>query len=153
MIPKIPRGMGPDFIRWFLLECAGPDGSTSWTTLRLSLPLQPKERPRAAANPRGGRPLVYTSPNYRKWLKEAEKQLSEQWTAPPLAGALAAFEFHGSARSDLDNLEGAVLDAAVKAGVFANDRVTVMPAHISIWQASPTPEIFLYVRPWWSQSR
>lgn len=124
----------------------GPSGSIDWITLRLDGPLQPKERPRQGV----GR--SYTSAKYRGWLKAAQASLTEQWQGrPPLEHALAGFEFHGHARSDLDNLSGSVLDAAVKAGVFVDDRCSRVAGGVLWWQRAPMDQqvTFLYVRPWW----
>lgn len=127
-----------------MLSQPGPDGGTRWETLRLDLPLQPKERPRQ------GRGRSFTSPRYRQWLEDARGELQAQWQGrPPLEHALFAVEFHGHGRSDVDNLEGAVLDVAVKAGVIHDDRCSRLPLHASYWQPSPEPVTFLYLRPWW----
>lgn len=123
----------------------GPDGA-DWTALRLEGPLQPKERPRQGA----GR--SFTSPKYRAWLKAAQDSLALQWgDRAPLDHALCGFEFHGHGRSDVDNLQGAVLDAAVKAGVLLDDRCSRIPGSLCWWQSAPTSqqETYLYVRPWW----
>lgn len=65
--------------------------------------------------------------------------------------ALCGFEFHGHGRSDVDNLQGAVLDAAVKAGILTDDRCARIPGSLGWWQPAPTAqqETYLYLRPWW----
>lgn len=135
--------MGVQYLIWMLNQ-PGPDGSTEWERLLLDLPLQPKERPRQ------GQGRSFTSPKYRQWLTDAQEALRAQWRGrPPLEHALFSIEFHGHARSDVDNLEGAVLDAAVKAGVLRDDRCSRLPLHLSYWQASSNPMTYLYLRPWW----
>lgn len=124
----------------------GPDGTNEWLTLRLDGPLQPKERPRQ------GMGRSFTSAKYRAWLRAAQDSLTLQWAGqPPLEYALAGFEFHGHARSDVDNLQGAVLDAAVKAGVLVDDKCSRVPGGVQWWQSAPTDKqvSFLYLRPWW----
>jgi hypothetical protein len=123
----------------------GPSGH-DWITLQLGGPLQPKERPRQ------GMGRSYTSAKYRAWLAAATGALAEQWQGrPPLPHALSAIEFHGHGRSDVDNLSGAVLDAAVKAGVLVDDRCTRLPGALTWWQPAPTDRqrTFLYLLPWW----
>ena len=138
--------MGIQSMMMIMLQ-PGPNGSSSdWITLRLDGPLQPKERPRQGA----GR--SFTSPRYRAWLAASQAALQAQWgQRPPLEHALAGFEFHGHGRSDVDNLQGAVLDAAVKAGVLVDDRCSRVPGGIQWWQSAPTSQqvTFLYLRPWW----
>ena len=124
----------------------GPDGTHEWLTLRLDGPLQPTERPRQGM---GG---SFNSARYRAWLRAAQDSLTLQWAGrPPLEYALAGFEFHGHARSDVDNLQGAVLDAAVKAGVLVDDKCSRVPGGVQWWQSAPTDKqvSFLYLRPWW----
>lgn len=137
-----------------------------WLTLRLDGPLQPKERPRQGRGrssahsgsaptlnerPRQGRGRSFTSPRYRAWLQDQQESLSEQWgDRETLAHALVAIEFHGHGRSDVDNLEGAVLDAAVRAGVFVDDRCSRIPGVLGWWFPAPSGQqvTFLHVLPW-----
>lgn len=124
----------------------GPNGLSDWITLRLDGSLQPKERPRQ------GKGRSYLSPRYRSWLDASRASLIEQWQGrPPIEHALVAFEFHGHGRSDVDNLQGAVLDAAVKAAVLVDDRCARVPGSLQWWQPAPmTGQVtFMYVRPWW----
>ena len=142
---RIQPGAGIRNMMTMFLE-PGPDGSIDWATLRLDGPLQPKERPRQGI----GR--SFTSAKYRAWLAASQASLKQQWgDRPPLQYALAGFEFHGHGRSDVDNLQGAVLDAAVKAGVLTDDRCSLVPGGIQWWQPAPTDQqvSFLYLRPWW----
>lgn len=142
---RLKPGQGIENLLMILLQ-PGPDGASNWTTLRLDGPLQPKERPRQ------GKGRSFTSPKYRAWLGASEASLAAQWQGrAPLGHALVGFEFHGHARSDVDNLQGAVLDAAVKAGVLVDDRCSRLPGGVQWWQPAPTDQqvSFLYVRPWW----
>lgn len=123
----------------------GPTGH-EWLTLSITGPLQPKERPRQ------GNGRSFTSPKYRAWLASAQKALSDQWDGrEPLEQALVGIEFHGHGRSDVDNLSGAVLDAAVKANVLVDDRCARLPGLLIWWQSAPTDQqrTHLYLLPWW----
>jgi hypothetical protein len=123
----------------------GPNGP-DWLTLSLDGPLQPKERPRQ------GQGRSFTSPKYRAWLAASQASLKQQWQErEPLDHALVGIEFHGHGRSDVDNLSGAVLDAAVKAGVLVDDRCSRLPGAVTWWQPAPTDQqrTYLYLLPWW----
>lgn len=140
----LPKGRGPEFLIWMMTQ-PGPDGTANWQKLVLDIPLHSKERPRLGKNG-----IAYTTTAYKKWTAQAVEILKKQWNgSPPLEFALYCVELHGSARGDVDNLEGAVLDAAVKAGVFQNDTCRRLPAHVALWQPSDIPQIVLWVRPWW----
>lgn len=81
----------------------------------------PKQRPRF-----NGR-SAHLSHRYRHWLEDARASMRKQWEGPPLP-LLEDLEvsFHGPARSDIDNLLGAVLDAGTGI-LWVNDRVSVIP--------------------------
>lgn len=99
----------------------------------LRLPLQPKERPRF------GKRRAYTSKRYRRWTQQCRAVLTEWWTAPPLGkGQVVAvhFTFRGPGTSDLDNLQGAVMDAG-KGIVWTDDRVTVLRYIQAQWEKTP----------------
>ena len=116
-----------------------------WITLRLAGPLQPKERPRQ------GMGRSYTSAKYRAWLAASQASLKQQWQGrQPLEHALIGIELHGHGRSDVDNLSGAVLDAAVKADVLVDDRCARLPGALIWWQPAQTDQqqTFLYLLPW-----
>ena len=141
---RVQPGQGVHNLLAILMQ-AGPTGP-DWFKLRLDGPLQPKERPRQ------GQGRSFTSPKYRAWLAASRDSLRAQWQGrPPLEYALTGFEFHGHGRSDVDNLSGAVLDAAVKAGVLVDDRCTRLPGALCWWQPAPTDQqtTFLYLLPWW----
>lgn len=102
----------------------------------LQLPLQPKERPRF------GNGRTYKSSGYREWTKQCRSVLSEWWTVPPLGkGQIVAvqFTFKGPGTSDLDNLQGAVMDAG-KGIVWTDDRVTVLRRIEAEWEKAPKTE-------------
>jgi hypothetical protein len=141
---RVPPGQGIQNLLMTMME-AGPNGR-DWISLRLTGPLQPKERPRQ------GMGRSYTSAKYRAWLAASRASLTAQWEGrPPLEHALIGLEFHGHGRSDVDNLSGAVLDAAVKAGVLVDDRCARLPGALTWWQPAPTDhqQTFLYLLPWW----
>lgn len=98
----------------------------------LPLPLQPKARPRFAGH-------AYTYGKYRDWIEQCRAILGEWWTRPPLGkGEVIAvhFTFRGPGTSDLDNLQGAVMDAG-KGVVWVDDRVTVLTRIESQWEKAP----------------
>ena len=98
----------------------------------LQVPLKPKERPRFSGH-------AYNSSGYRDWIGECRAILSEWWTIPPLGkGQIASvhFTFRGPGISDLDNLQGAVMDAG-KGVVWTDDRVTVISRTEATWEKAP----------------
>jgi Holliday junction resolvase RusA-like endonuclease len=140
------QGIHPLLLVFMQSSLSGHD----WITLRLEGPLQPKERPRQGRG-KNGKSRSFTSPKYREWLESAQAALTEQWGGrPPLEHALVGIELHGHGRSDVDNLSGAVLDAAVKAGVLVDDRCARLPGALIWWQPAPTDQqqTFLYLLPW-----
>ncbi|QTP86383.1 RusA family crossover junction endodeoxyribonuclease [Synechococcus phage S-SRP02] len=100
----------------------------------LPVPLQPKARPRFS---RGSG--AYTDRKYADWMKSCRAILREWWTRPPLGkGEVVAvhFTFYGPGTSDLDNLQGAVMDAG-NGIVWVDDRVTVLKKIVAEWEQSP----------------
>lgn len=98
----------------------------------LRVPLQPKERPRFSGH-------AYKSDRYREWTQQCRAILAEWWTIPPLGkGQIVSvhFTFRGPGISDLDNLQGAVMDAG-KGIVWVDDRVTVIKRTEANWEKSP----------------
>lgn len=97
------------------------------------LPLQPKSRPRF------GRGKAYKDDKYRAWMESCRAILAEWWTIPPLQkGQVLALHltFYGPGTSDLDNLQGAVLDAG-RGIVWTDDRVTVLRRIEAQWEPAP----------------
>lgn len=98
----------------------------------LRVPLQPKERPRFSGH-------AYKGNRYREWAEQCRAILAEWWTIPPLGkGQIVSvhFTFRGPGFSDLDNLQGAVMDAG-KGIVWTDDRVTVIQRTEANWVKSP----------------
>jgi Holliday junction resolvase RusA-like endonuclease len=115
----------------------------------LPVPLQPKARPRFG---RGG---AYTDSKYRAWMQNVRAILSEWWTAPPLKkGQVVSLhlKFFGPGTSDLDNLEGAVMDAG-NGIVWVDDRVIVLQ-HISAkWEPRPKNQQSIYLKVIWNEDQ
>ena len=91
----------------------------------LYLPLRPmsKERPRSFR----GQSRPYMSRTYKLWMADAVSIMQEWWVGPPLERTEYVWiEHHGAARGDLDNKDGSVFDALVKAGVIKDDNVNVV---------------------------
>lgn len=90
--------------------------------LTLHVPLMSKARPRSFR----GQTVPYMPPAYKKWKAAVRAQLAEWWVAEPLEEVLSIrMDFQGPARSDLDNLLGAVLDCGNEL-VWKDDRVSVI---------------------------
>lgn len=99
----------------------------------LRVPLQPKERPRF------GNGRAYKDSGYVKWTQQCRAILAEWWAIPPLGkGQIIAvqFTFRGPGTSDLDNLQGAVMDAG-KGIIWTDDRVTVLRRVEAEWEKRP----------------
>lgn len=110
----------------------------------LPLPLQPKSRPRFSGH-------AYKDTTYREWTLQCRAILAEWWAIPPLEkGQVIAvqFCFRGPGRSDLDNLQGAVMDAG-KGIVWADDRVTVLRRITAEWEPAPTNKQSIYIKVVW----
>lgn len=112
----------------------------------LPISLQPKARPRFKGK-------AYMPTEYRKWMKECRSILAEWWVLPPLdKGQLLAlhFLFRGPGRSDLDNLQGAVLDAG-NGIVWVDDRVTVVRRIEAEWEKASTSDQSIYLKVIWEE--
>ena len=112
--------------------------------VELTLDLYPYPKQRARVTHKG----TFHIHAYQDWLKEAIFQLRQQWKSQPLQSiSKLSVQFYGkSARSDLDNLVGAVMDALVKAEVIRNDNLTVINHLETAWERSrdnPKIEIIL----------
>lgn len=113
----------------------------------LPLPLQPKARPRFSK-------VAYTAPTYREWMKQCKAILSEWWVRPPLQkGEVIAvhFLFRGPGTSDLDNLQGAVMDAG-NGIIWADDRVTVLRRIEAEWEKSPKNNQSIHLKVIWNDA-
>ena len=112
----------------------------------LPLPLQPKARPRFAGR------VAYTPPDYRAWMQQCKAILGEWWVLPPLQkGQVIAvhFLFRGPGTSDLDNLQGAVMDAG-NGIVWVDDRVTVLRRIEAEWVQSPKNDQSIHLKVIWN---
>jgi len=114
----------------------------------LYLPLRPmsKERPRSFR----GQSKPYMSRTYKLWMKDAVSIIQEWWVGPPLEKTSYVWiEHHGAARGDLDNKDGSVFDALVKAGVIKDDNVNVVGNRGSGFVKTSTKQAHIIVRIDW----
>jgi Holliday junction resolvase RusA-like endonuclease len=81
----------------------------------------PKARPRHNGN------QSYLPSSYRDWKDSAITELRCQYQGQQIAKAEIAITIVGSARGDLDNLAGAILDALVQSGVLKDDSCKCVP--------------------------
>lgn len=90
--------------------------------LKIDQKVVPKARPRHNGS------HSYLPKSYRAWKELAIFELQIQYGfQPPIPRAAIAIKILGSARGDLDNLAGAVLDALVQASVIVDDRINCVP--------------------------
>jgi Holliday junction resolvase RusA-like endonuclease len=93
--------------------------------LSLSLELTgrviPKQRPRFSKG------HSYLPSGYRNWKDAAIAQLLTQYTGTAFTRVAVTINILGSARGDLDNLAGAVLDALTQSGILVDDRLSCVP--------------------------
>ena len=93
------------------------------------IPLKPKARPRSVD---GKQP--YMPADYKRWVKEMRAQMAEHWTDKPLNTVNVLWcKFYGPARSDLDNLLGAVMDAG-NGLIWRDDRVSIIARVEAEWE-------------------
>jgi Holliday junction resolvase RusA-like endonuclease len=103
--------------------------------LRVEMPLFSKARPRLTRNG-----LAYMPSAYREAQAEMQRQLRAQWSNDPLKGPLALYlKLKGEARSDGDNVLGALLDAAgpsrgMPGLLWVDDRFSVIPFILVEWE-------------------
>jgi Holliday junction resolvase RusA-like endonuclease len=81
----------------------------------------PKARPRHNGN------QSYLPSGYRDWKESAIAELRCQYQGQPITKAAIAITIMGSARGDLDNLAGAILDALVQGDILKDDRLSCVP--------------------------
>lgn len=117
---------------------------------RLDLPLMAKARPRCCRN----RP--YMPGPYKEWQSAARESIREVWNRqglPTLQELELLVEVEGPARSDGDNLIGALLDAGLPhkasgwSGAWRGDHVAVLPRFAFSWRKSRTPSWSVCVLP------
>lgn len=112
---------------------------------QLQVPLMSKARPRTA--PGHARP--YMPKPYMEWKARVRAILGEWWTHPPLDEInCLVLTFRGPGRGDLDNLQGAVLDAG-NGVIWCDDRVTVIRAIAARWEKAPTTNQSIYMKVIW----
>jgi hypothetical protein len=118
-------------------------------TITLSIyPAKSKSRPRFTKSGR-----THMPPEYVDWCHTMGMLIKTQWQKPPVVSQYVIIVFHVlDRRSDVDNLAGAVLDTAVKAGkehrvnVFANDNLNHVPNLIAFTKVVKSdPKIYLHV--------
>ena len=81
----------------------------------------PKTRPRVTR--RG----TFLPKRYREWKEEAIAiLLSQRISFETMDKVAIAIELYGSARGDLDNIAGAILDALVQADIIVDDRISIV---------------------------
>ena len=123
-------------------------GKRKMHSRELHIPLRPmsKERPRSFQ----GQSRPYMSRNYKLWMKDCVAVMQEWWVGPPLQKAKYVFiEHHGAARGDLDNKDGSVFDALVKAGVLVDDNVNVVNKRGSAFYKAKVKDAHIIVRLEW----
>lgn len=111
-------------------------------TFHLEGPIAPKARPRVTDG------HAYMPESYRVWKELAIAAFADQWRGQPLAGVAAIIFLRGkhSRRSDGDNVEGALLDALVQAGVLKDDnlaKVGCLHVELEYSKDPPTTEILI----------
>lgn len=114
----------------------------------LHIPLRPmsKERPRSYQ----GQSRPYMSRTYKLWMKDCVAVMQEWWVGPPLQKVkFLEIEHHGAARGDLDNKDGSVMDALVKAGVIKDDNVSIIDDRRSTFHKAKVKEAHIIVRLEW----
>jgi Holliday junction resolvase RusA-like endonuclease len=105
-----------------------PPRAKTLTNIRSTIPvitLTGAVVPKARARHRGNQ--SYLPANYRQWKDSAIAELRCQYHGSSLPKAAVRSQIHGSARGDLDNLAGAVLDALVQSGLLVDDRISCVP--------------------------
>lgn len=113
--------------------------------LLLNVPLMSKARPRSFR----GQITPYMPASYRKWQEMVRAQMAEWWTDPPLEVVNVLYvQFRGPARSDLDNLLGAVLDCGNRL-LWKDDRVSIIRALTGEWKKAKPGEQSIYLRMYW----
>tara|TARA_B100000459_G_scaffold29459_1_gene14224 strand:- start:20 stop:541 length:522 start_codon:yes stop_codon:yes gene_type:complete len=144
-----PLSLNPITRRFQLLgELLRDLGKRKMHSRELHIPLRPmsKERPRSFQ----GQSRPYMSRNYKLWMKDCVAVMQEWWVGPPLQKAKYVFiEHHGAARGDLDNKDGSVFDALVKAGVLVDDNVNVVDKRGSAFYKAKVKDAHIIVRLEW----
>jgi Holliday junction resolvase RusA-like endonuclease len=94
---------------------------------------------------------TYLPATYRHWKDTAIAQLRSQYRGErPLPKAAVGIQIHGSARGDLDNLAGAILDALVQSDILVDDRISCVP-HLEVtYVPGKYPGASVLLEPLWN---
>jgi Holliday junction resolvase RusA-like endonuclease len=85
------------------------------------MPLFSKARPRLGAHG------AYMATSYKQKQRKMRLLIREQWTQDPLEGPLRLdIDCYGEARADVDNIAGALMDAATGI-LWFDDRCSIIP--------------------------
>jgi Holliday junction resolvase RusA-like endonuclease len=104
--------------------------------VRLNLKLMSKARPRVTKNG------TFMPRPYQEWRKECMRQMKEQWSLPPITTPIAVdILCVGTARGDIDNYLGAVLDCGNKI-IWSDDRATIIQSASVTYRKAPEKESY-----------
>jgi Holliday junction resolvase RusA-like endonuclease len=95
-----------------------------------------------------GQKRPYMPAKYKIWQRNLRALMAEWWTSPPLTSAVVHMTFNGPARSDLENLAGAVLDAGNKL-IWEDDRVGVIREQNFKFNKSPINNQSIHLTIFW----
>tara|TARA_Y100001972_G_C7527776_1_gene266065 strand:+ start:60 stop:419 length:360 start_codon:yes stop_codon:yes gene_type:complete len=105
------------------------------------VPLMSKKRPRIVFGKK-----AYMPKAYMEWRKNLAALMKEQWTEEPLEKVLdIQFGFVGPARSDADNLIGAVFDTG-NGIIWKDDRVKILPKGSWTWKKAKQKDSFIHLK-------
>jgi Holliday junction resolvase RusA-like endonuclease len=102
--------------------------------LTLEMPLFSKARPRLSQHG------AYMASSYRDKQRRMRLMLREQWKRDPLEGPLKLeIDCRGEGRGDVDNIAGALMDAA-NGILWLDDRCSIIPSLTITWAKCKRPE-------------
>jgi len=105
------------------------------------VPLMSKKRPRIVFGKK-----AYMPKEYMEWRENLAALMKEQWTEEPLEKVLdIQFGFVGPARSDADNLIGAVFDTG-NGIIWKDDRVKILPKGSWTWKKAKQKDSFIHLK-------
>jgi Holliday junction resolvase RusA-like endonuclease len=112
--------------------CSLNDTDSSGYVIVLDHPLFSKARPRMT---RYG--AAYMPPAYKEAQRSIRKLIISQWGREPLSGPIGLnVKVYGEGRGDLDNIIGALMDAA-NSILWLDDRVSVIKSLSIEWEKAP----------------
>ena len=83
---------------------------------------------------------------YMEWRENLAALMKEQWTEEPLEKVKdIQFGFVGPARSDADNLIGAVFDTG-NGIIWKDDRVKILPKGSWTWKKAKQQDSFIHLK-------